>query len=203
MLVKIGAFLAAVAFAAPEPLTDVNLEAYLGRWYQTHASLTVKYTFELGGNCVTADYGLPEDFAPAEGENSVITVTNEGRPRFARYIPKFILNFFKIQGFAAQSLDFDGALSVQFFGGDDPSEVAFDAPGNYWIVALGEIKNGLYSWSVVTNASQNQLYILVRDVADFRANDQAAVLDMVREMGFTKPLNRARATNQDGCNYED
>lgn len=201
MLVKIGAFLTAVA--ALEPLTDVNLEAYLGRWYQTHASATVKYTFELGGNCVTADYGLPDNFEPAEGGNPVITVTNEGRPSYARFIPGFIRNFFKIEGFAAQSLDFAGALSVQFFGGSDPSEVTFDAPGNYWIVALGEITNGQYKWAIVTNASQTQLYVLVRDVEDFRANDQDSVLQMCKDMGFTKPLNKPRTTNQDGCNYED
>merc|ERR1712026_523637 len=44
--------------------------AYLGRWYQTYASSTVKNTFEAGGNCVTADYGA------VEGRSDVITVKN-------------------------------------------------------------------------------------------------------------------------------
>lgn len=201
MLMKLGAFLAAVAVASPQPLEDVNLQAYLGRWYQTHASLTVKYTFELGGNCVTADYGTPDGFTPSDGENPVITVTNEGRPKYSRWIPRWIKNFFKIEGFAAQSLDFDGALSVQFFGGSDPTEVEFESPGNYWIVALSELTGEQYKWAVVTNASQTQLYILVRDVEDFRANDQEYVLGLVEEMGFTKFYNKPRTTNQDGCPY--
>lgn len=201
MLMKLGAFLAAVAFAAPEPLTDVNLDAYLGRWYQTHASLTVKYTFELGGNCVTADYGLPADFEPAAGENPVITVTNEGRPKYSRWLPRFIRNLYKINGFAAQSLDVDGALAVQFFGGSDPAEVEFEAPGNYWIVALSELTGEQYEWAIVTNASQTQLYVLVRDVTNFKANYQDDVLALVEEMGFTKWYNKPRVTNQDGCSY--
>jgi len=201
-MLKFGALIATVAFAAPEPLADVNFEAYLGRWYQTHASLTVKYTFELGGNCVTADYGLPEDFEPAAGENRVITVTNEGRPKYSRWIPRFLRRFFKIKGFAAQSLDFDGALSVQFFGGNDPSEATFNAPGNYWIVALPELgTEPQYKWAVVTNADQTQLYVLVRDVDDFRANDQDYVLGLVKDMGFTRWYNKPRTTNQDRCNY--
>merc|ERR1712187_639192 len=45
-------------------------QAYVGRRYQTYASSTVKYTFEAGGNCVTADYGA------VEGRPDVITVRN-------------------------------------------------------------------------------------------------------------------------------
>merc|ERR1719443_2680795 len=58
------------------PLDDVDVNAYLGRWYQTYASFTVKYTFELGGNCVTADYVL----ADADGDDTVVAVRNTVRP---------------------------------------------------------------------------------------------------------------------------
>lgn len=194
---KFGALLAAVAFAAPEPLVEVETEAYLGRWYQTHASFTVKYTFELGGNCVTADYGVAE--LNGEAVPNVITVTNEGRP--GRGVPSFLRRFFKIEGFAAQSPDFQGALQVGF-GQSDASEAEFRAPGNYWIFELGPMIGGKYQWALVTNASANQLYILVRDVADFRENYEAEVLRKVEAAGFTKWYNKPLTTNQDGCNYE-
>lgn len=201
MLMKIGALLATVALAQEfdaQPLDDVVLESYLGRWYQTHASLTVKYTFELGGRCVTADYGIPE----ADVEN-VITVTNEGRP--SRWVPRWLRSFFKIEGFAAQGGENypDGALSVKFFGGSDPSEVEFEAPGNYWIFHLGPLNEETqkYEYSLVTNASKSQLYVLVRDVARFRELYEEEALNLVKQYGFTKWYNKPRTTKQDGCNY--
>ena len=66
------------AWTTPNPVSELHVTAYLGRWYQTHASITVKVqpveditgippelplrfpvqdTMELGGRCVTADYG--------------------------------------------------------------------------------------------------------------------------------------------------
>lgn len=203
MMMKLGAFLATVALAQDtfdaQPLENVVLESYLGRWYQTHASATVKYTFELGGNCVTADYGLPE----GDVEN-VITVTNEGRPNW--WVPRFLRSFFKIEGFAARGGENypDGALSVQFFGGDDPAEAEFSAPGNYWIFKLGPINEDTqkYEYSLVTNAEKNQLYVLVRDVARFRELYEEDVLNTVEQYGFTKFWNKPLETNQDGCTYD-
>lgn len=199
MMFKLGALLATVALAQElpsEPLEDVVLESYLGRWYQTHASLTVKYTFELGGNCVTADYG-------SSGVENVITVTNEGRPKW--WVPRFLRGLFKIEGFGAKGGEGfpDGALSVGF-GRGGAEDASFDAPGNYWIFKLGPVNEETqkYEYSLVTNASKNQLYVLVRDVARFRELYQDEVMDILERSGFTKFFNKPRRTNQDGCNYE-
>lgn len=43
-------------YASLVPIKNINEEAYFGVWFQVYASATVKYTFELGGNCVTAEY---------------------------------------------------------------------------------------------------------------------------------------------------
>merc|ERR1719347_24865 len=75
------------------PLQDVDVNAYLGRWYQTYASFTVKYTFELGGNCVTADYAVAE----ADSDDTIVAVRNTVRP-FGRIFP------IAVNGFAVQEL---------------------------------------------------------------------------------------------------
>merc|ERR1712130_192890 len=145
----------------------------------------------------TADYGIPQ----ADVSN-VITVTNEGRPRW--YVPRFLRGFFKIEGFAAQGGENypDGALTV-VFGQSDPAEVSFNAPGNYWVFHLGPINEATqkYEYSLVTNASKTQLYILVRDVARFRELYEEEALDLVKQYGFTKFYNKPRTTRQDGCKY--
>merc|ERR1719367_264532 len=160
----------------PQPVAQVNVTSYLGRWFQTYASFNVKYTFELGGNCVTADYGATETA-------NVISVRNTVRPRWWSDI--------KVNGFAAQSTDADvvGALSVDFgggfFGNADASQAAFSPPGNYWIIALGPEVDGLYDWAVVSDSKQSQLYVLTRNVARFRSSYEAAILADLKTWGFT------------------
>lgn len=201
MLMKLGALFATVVMAGPQPVEEIDVNAYLGRWYQAYASRTVKYTFELGGNCVTADYGATEF-------DDVISVRNIVRPKFVKWLSflrPVLDRFTTITGFARQSPDIAGALSVSLGPqADDAGLAEFSAPGNYWVIALGDInENGKYEWAVVSDEPQRQLYILVRDVERFRENDEAAVLDMVKEMGFTRWLNKPRPTNQDDCEYAE
>merc|ERR1711934_1102007 len=83
--------------AVPE-VTALNVSQYVGRWYQMHASVTVKDTMELGGNCVVADYGI------ISFNNSVaLTVENICQP-FGRTI--------RVSGFATPSPSKPGELDV-------------------------------------------------------------------------------------------
>lgn len=193
MLLKVGALLATAVFAEIPAVTELDVEAYLGRWYQMYASFPIKYSFELGGNCVTADYG-------ATDTPGIISVTNIVRPSLLDRLP-FFAGGVKVRGFAGQSQTEPGKLNVDFTSGD-AGKAAYKEPGNYWIIKLGD-KNadGKYDWAVVTDNKAFSLYILARDVARFRANDEAAVLAYVKEMGFTKALNKPLETNQDGCDY--
>merc|ERR1711920_825072 len=84
-----------------EPVDEVEVAAYLGRWYQTHASFNVKYTFELGGNCVTADYG-------ASPFNDTITVRNTVR----LFSWSSWFGVVPISGYAAQSPSEPAKLQV-------------------------------------------------------------------------------------------
>ena len=52
----------------------------------------------------------------------------------------------------------------QCCGAGGPEKAKYKAPGNYHIIKLGPIVDGLYDYSVVSNASPaSQLYILTRD----------------------------------------
>lgn len=177
----------------PAPVSKLDVPAYLGRWFQMYASFNVKYTFELGGNCVTADYG-------PTAEPGVLSVLNTVRP-----LLPFHAQQVRITGFAKQSPvpDMQGALSVVLGpGATEPAAVAFTPPGNYWIIRLGPIVNGKYDWAIVSDDTQSQLYVLTRDVDRFYTEYEDYVLELLHELGFTSFFNRPRETNQIDCNYD-
>eukprot|EP01068_Selenidium_serpulae_P013527 Selendium_serpulae@DN5972_c0_g1_i1.p1 len=192
ILVTAGAL---VSSTPPEtPVSTLDVAAYLGRWYQTYASFAVKYTFELGGNCVTADYG-------DTGVPGVVSVRNTVRPLLPLHSKGL-----DITGFAKQSPNPNeqGSLYVQLGPmATDPNAATYNPPGNYWIIALGPIVEGLYDWAVVSDKGQTQLYVLTRNVERFYAQYNDDVLQMLEEFGFTTILNRPRETNQVDCGYED
>jgi hypothetical protein len=84
----------------------------------------VKYTFELGGNCVTADY-------TPTGVLGVISVVNTCKP------PMIFSPFKRIEGFATQSPVHPGVFSVSF-----SRKLNFNPPGNYCIIKLGPVIDG-------------------------------------------------------------
>jgi lipocalin len=107
-----------------------------------YANALVQYTFELGGKCVTADYGLL---------NNGVSVHN------AQNMWKVNGTISTIEGRAfAPNASEPGQLRVEF------DAVPF--PGSYWIVKLGPMENGHYQYSVVTDAYALTLFILVRNV---------------------------------------
>lgn len=95
---------------------------------QVFASWSVKYTFELGKNCVTADYAITDD--PRK-----ISVFNECKS------PTLLSALGRVEGIAIQSPICPGAFSVPF-GRNNEAPVRFDSPGNYWIIKLGLIIEG-------------------------------------------------------------
>lgn len=183
---------AALAAAGSDvaPVTELNAAAYLGRWYQTYASRTVKDTFQLGGNCVTADYG-------ATSRNDTISVTNT-----VRLISSLGKNFIQIKGYAIQSPETEGDLQVQLGPSADPEAPEPFSDSNYWIIGLGPINaDGLYDWATVSDEGLKSLYVLVRDVDGFHEKYEDDVLATLKDQGFTSFLNKPIATNQGGCKY--
>ena len=137
------------------PITTLDVDAYLGRWYQTHTTLGFIF-LELGGLCTTADYGATSD--------AKISVINQSRPWL---VPQFLA---RTTGFVVQSSDAtkQGAFTVsqQYLFAPDPN-VVFEAPGNYWIIGLGPIVDGEYQWAAVSTPNKSNSWILARDVDDF------------------------------------
>lgn len=200
-----------------EPISDIDEKAYLGRWYQTHASASVIWTFELGGNCVTADYFATDKPRTVRVENIVRpfgSMFAEGEGGFFGDILNYCLTLV-VNGFLTQSEEVDGNGYVKLQPGPLPlgigtpniNDVMYIAPGNYWIIALGPKEgskdNEQYQWSMVTNAEQTQLYILARDVDEFEALYQRDVLQLAMEWGFTTPTNKPIKTNQADCGYKE
>jgi len=191
-------------------VTEVDVEAYLGTWYQPYASNSVINSFEFGGNCVTAEYGT------FENRDDAISVKNIVRPQNPFYIPWLRgpgprLIDIPISGYALQNPDDDlqGELQVIFFQG---SNKEFKEPGNYWIIELGDKKQyrdttnvgDLYSYAVVSNEDGSDLYILARDPKDF-VDEKGKETKLAKEVlagkvsCFTKGSNQARITNQRRC----
>lgn len=140
-----------------------------------YANYLVKYTFELGGVCVTADYGL---LANGTGV-SVHNAQNFLQPNGTTTI---------INGQAtANNASEPGKLTVTF------DHVPF--PGSYWIVKLGPVEDGEYQYSVVTDAYAITLFILARDPATFAEKYEEEVMEFVNPL-FAGFLRKPRPTVQ-------
>lgn len=76
--------------------------------------------------------------------------------------------------------------------------------GCYWIVRIGEIEQGQsqYPWAIVSVPFQTSLFILARDVGEFKEKYEADVLALVHELGykyfFNKPLETVQSAE---CKY--
>jgi len=178
-----------LAFGAPKPVASLNVTAYAGRWYQVYASATVKYTFQVGANCVTADYG------PVAGRSDEITVANIVRP-----LGKKVM----VTGYAVADPTQAGVYDVVLGApghGADPSKPKPFSSANYVVAGLGPLVDGKYDFAIVTDFAMQSLYILTRDADRFEQQHEADVLKTVEQMGFTSLLNKPLKTNQKGCTY--
>ncbi len=64
--------------------------------------------------------------------------------------------------------------------------------GFYWIVKLGDIEPGQtqYPYAIVSVPFQTSLFILARDVDEFRLKYKDEVLQLVKDMGFSYFFNK-------------
>jgi apolipoprotein D and lipocalin family protein len=141
--------------APPVPAKPVDLNRYLGRWYEF-----ARYDswFEHNDEGVTAEYSLRPD-----GLIRVVNASRSGSPTGrqrraearARVVPG----------------SDNTKLKVAFFG---PFFV-----GNYWVLDHADD----YAWSIVGEASRRYLWILTR--AAVPAPDlQAMLIERVRSLGY-------------------
>ena len=139
----------------PVPAKSVDLERYLGRWYEF-----ARYDswFEHNDEGVTAEYSLRPD--------GLIRVVNASRSG----------------GRTGRLRWADARARVVPDSGNAKLKVAFFGPffaGNYWVLDHAED----YTWSIVGEGSRRFLWILTR--APVPAPDlQAMLIDRVRGLGY-------------------
>ncbi|EDO36965.1 predicted protein, partial [Nematostella vectensis] len=158
----------------------LNITSYAGRWYQMYADLIVDETYERNSVCTTADYTLRKD--------GKIGVHNSGRVKTPDGEVK------AISGYAYRK---DPKVPGKFVLHFDSVPV----DGSYWVVKLGPVSDGQYQYSIVTDSTTLQLFILSRDPSTYsKYNDE--VMAFCKENGFTHFWNKPRKTYQsEDCKY--
>ncbi|WLE59321.1 lipocalin family protein [Burkholderia plantarii] len=149
--------------AVPQPARPVDLDRYLGRWYEF---ARYENRFERDCDGVTADYARRAD--------GLIDVVNacardaHGAPRVSK-------------GRAKPVADSDGAkLKVSFFG---PFYI-----GDYWVLDHADD----YSWSIVGEPSGRFLWLLTREAHPSTLLRQQLVA-RAAELGYDTSLLRMTA----------
>jgi lipocalin len=128
---------------SPETVNDLDVNSYLGNWYQIYGAPT-NVIFQGYGKCITAQYGLL-----GNGDVSVLNSQINSNDKLEQ-----------ISGYAYYTNTSEpGKLTVHLEG------VPVDSP--YWVVKLGEVIDGQYQYSIITTQSGISLWVLTRNVDTF------------------------------------
>ncbi|KWN21271.1 lipocalin [Burkholderia territorii] len=148
----------------PQPAKAVDLDRYVGRWYEF---ARYENRFERGCDGVTAEYAKRED-----GLLGVRNTCREDSP----------------DGRARTS---DGRARIVADSGNAKLKVSFFGPfffGDYWVLDHADD----YSWSIVGEPSGRFLWILTRDAKP--STEQAmALVERVRALGYDTTMLRRTA----------
>ena len=144
----------------PETVQELDIDKYLGHWYQVYGSPT-NVIFQGYGKCITADYGIL-DKGNVSVLNAQLNKDNEIET---------------INGYAYyQDISQPGKLTVHL------DEVPVDSP--YWVVKLGSVVGNQYQYSIITTPSGISLWVLVRDVDTFYELYETEVLEFLDEYNY-------------------
>ena len=147
-------------FKIPETVNEVDINKYLGNWYQIYGAPT-NYIFQGYGKCLTAQYGLLDN-----GNVSVINSQLNMKGELEQ-----------ISGYAYYTNSSEpGKLTVHLDG------TPVDGP--YWIVKLGEVVNEQYQYSIITTQSAISLWVIARDINNFYSNYDKEVKQYLDENNF-------------------
>jgi lysozyme C len=144
----------------PTTVTELNVNSYLGHWYQVYGAPT-NVIFQGYGTCITADYGLLN--------NGSISVLN------AQLNKNKEIEIISGYGYY-KNVSEPGQLTVHLEG------VPVDSP--YWIVQLGEIVDNQYQYTIITTPSGVSLWVLTRDINIFNKLYDEEVVNFLNEYNF-------------------
>jgi apolipoprotein D and lipocalin family protein len=164
-----------------DTVDSLDISKYIGRWYQVYAGYFSFVATEKNGSCVAADYGIIST-------NNISVFNQEIAIDGTRST---------ITGFAyAPNASEPGQLFVNF-----PY-----SSGDYWIVKLGPDTYGdhqSYQYSIVTDESKFNLFVIARDVETFFNDYDVEVQTFLQSNGFNETWNTPILTNQQDCTYLD
>jgi len=158
---------------ANKAVSELNLENYIGKWYEVYQDNFNK-VFQGNGICSTADYSLMENGKVSVLNSQVLNGETDSIAGYAYY----------------KEDDCCGYLTVKL--NNIP-----EAP--YWVLELGPIVNGLYDYSIVSDDKNLSLFVLTRDVDRFYKLYNDDVLKSLKTLGFTKAYNKPLTMNQTSC----
>ena len=166
----------AVFAANVNPVDNLDLLMYSGRWYQV-----IKDRFDMSfqgeGTCAVADYGLTE---------TNVTVLNSQIDKDGKVD--------QIAGYAFYKPgNTGGYLTVQLDG------VPTSAP--YWVLELGPIVNEQYEYSIISDNLNLSLFVITRNVTRYYDTYEENVKDSLTKYGFTGTFTKPIAIPQDDCDY--
>jgi apolipoprotein D and lipocalin family protein len=146
--------------AVPQPAKSVELDRYLGRWYEM---ARYEAPFQKGCEGVTADYSLRDD-----GQIKVVNSCRKGG----------------IDGKLDQAV---GKAKIVDTATGAKLKVSFFGPfyGDYWVLDRADD----YSWSIVGEPSGRYLWMLTRSAKPDTAT-RARLEARVRELGYDWSLVR-------------
>jgi lipocalin len=151
-------------------ISSINVDNYLGHWLQVYEAPT-NVIFQGYGTCITADYGLLDN-----GDISVLNSQLDENKELEQ-----------ISGYGYyKNISEPGKLTVHLDG------VPVDSP--YWIVKLGEVKDNQYQYTIITNPSGISLWVLTRNVDEFKKLYDKEVVDFLEQYNF-----KYRPVSQDAC----
>ncbi|XP_065900303.1 apolipoprotein D-like isoform X2 [Dysidea avara] len=169
---------------AIDTVPQLNITQYLGTWYQVYGNLIVDEFTERHCKCVMAHYGALS--------NGSISVLNACRLKS----PDGELN--TIRGYAFRPDDKEQGKIEVVFGGKPIGGT------NYWVVQLGPptFNGTYYQYSVVTDPFSANLFVLARNVTEFKQKYDEDVTTILKQQGFTKFYNKPIETYQgNDCMY--
>ena len=152
-------------------ISSINVDNYLGHWFQVYQAPT-NVIFQGYGTCITADYGLLDN-----GDISVLNSQLDENKELEQ-----------ISGYGYyKNISEPGKLTVHLDG------VPVYSP--YWIVKLGEVKDNQYQYTIITNPSGISLWVLTRNVDEFKKLYDKEVVDFLEQYNF-----KYEPVSQDNCN---
>ena len=172
----------------PRTVPNIDLKAYSGVYFQTHASAIPLATYEKDKFCITANYGEPKNSSLLGIFDAVPTMSveysgNKGGPKGERG-----------DGMHATAWQFDkkrapGKLVVTQ---DDDFHI-----GQLRIIRVGPLnKDGKYEYVAKTDLSGTSLFIIARNPKKFREMYQKDLFENLAEDGFDKNFNKPIPTYQ-------